>query len=75
MVKKGKKKERKNTSAKSATRNKQNLLNETRRKMPKTTAVCIKGDTKQGFSYAEVLRKARSQIKMEDLQIEAPTNT
>ncbi|EFN67291.1 hypothetical protein EAG_00382, partial [Camponotus floridanus] len=43
-----------------------------KRKMPKTAAVSIKGDEKQGFSYAEVLRKARSQIKMEEFQIEAP---
>jgi len=40
--------------------------------MPKTAAVSIKGDVAKGFSYAEVLRKARSHIKMEDLQIEAP---
>lgn len=39
----------KSTSANTTTRNKQNLPNVTRRKMPKTAAVSIKGDTKQGF--------------------------
>lgn len=57
---------------KSTPASKQSTSKTVKRKMPKTAAVSIKGDEKQGFSYAEVLRKARSQIRMEDLEIEAP---
>lgn len=49
-----------------------NVTKEVKRKMPKTAAVSIKGDTKQGFSYAEALRKVRAKIKMEELDIAAP---
>lgn len=57
---------------KSTPASKQSTSKIVKRKMPKTAAVSIKGDEKQGFSYAEVLRKARTQIRMEDLEIEAP---
>ncbi|GAB1867747.1 CCHC-type domain-containing protein [Camponotus japonicus] len=42
-----------------------------KRKVPKTAAVCIKGNS-EGFSYAEALRKARTSISLADLQIGSP---
>lgn len=80
VIKKGRKKKEKRekdkkiilvSTNKQDSTNKQKMTNVAKRKLPKTAAMSIKGDTKQGFSYAEVLRKARSQINMEDLQIEA----
>lgn len=72
VIRKGKKDDRRKKEIKNTSTNKQNMPKIVKRKMPKTAAVSIKGDIKQGFSYAEALRKARSQIKMEELQIEAP---
>lgn len=74
VVKKGKKKEKNKDRDNNVNQNsgKKNLPKLVKRKTPKTAAVSIKGDVKSGFSYAEVLRKARTQIDMDELEITAP---
>lgn len=72
MVKKGERRKKPQEGKKNETTNKRNLPNVEKRKLPRTAAVSIKGDVKKGFSYADVLRKARTQIKMNDLHIDAP---
>lgn len=71
VVRKGNKKKRLQEEKKMVTK-KPNTSNEVKRKLPRTAAVSIKGDVGKGFSYADALRKARTRIKMEELQIEAP---
>ncbi|EFN66611.1 hypothetical protein EAG_05608, partial [Camponotus floridanus] len=71
VVKKGKKKKKQQEGMKKEALNKKNLPNVEKRKLPRTAAVCIKENVKQDFSYAEALRKARTQIKMDDLHIDA----
>lgn len=39
--------------------------------MPKTAAISIKGKS-ENFSYAEALKKARTEISLEDMEISAP---
>lgn len=72
VTKRGKREDKRKKEKGKIPANKQDPSKEVKRKMPKTAAVSIKGDVEKGFSYADVLRKARSHIKMEDLQIEAP---
>lgn len=71
VVRKGNKKKRLQEEKKIVTK-KSNPSSEVKRKLPRTAAVSIKGDVGQGFSYADALRKARTRIKMDELQIEAP---
>lgn len=42
-----------------------------KRKIPKTAAISIKGKS-ENFSYAEALKKARTEISLEDMEINAP---
>ncbi|EFN61591.1 hypothetical protein EAG_13521, partial [Camponotus floridanus] len=42
-----------------------------KRRVPKTAAVCIKGNS-DDFSYAEALRKARTSISLSELEIGSP---
>lgn len=50
IIRKGKKDDRRKKEIKNTSTNKQNTPKIVKRKMPKTAAVSIKGDTKQGFS-------------------------
>lgn len=42
--------------------------NRVRRRPPKTVAVAIKGD--EGFSYADALKKARTEISLKEIGID-----
>lgn len=42
-----------------------------KRRLPKTSAVSIKGSSSD-FSYAEALKRARSEISLKDLEIQSP---